>query len=245
MSNMHTLKALTADQIENEIYNSSLTPQPLPSIDLIVDKSKLYYRPITVADLPVDEPPEITQNDSDISESDNDQPLTPNESSSQPAAFKATDLDQTVIGGAVVDNVCLVVPDEHAASFADLPVIPITGSAGVQAQMLATVPQDKAEGRSNQLPVLLFPEEKSTAMAADAEKRPLTDTASLTAMIKSTPKIDQDADSVSGDKEIVKTELDGYVLSGDIKNFFGIKGLKARLYKFKGKWGNKKNTRRH
>lgn len=74
----------------------------------------------------------------------------------------------------------------------------------------------------------------TTAVAASVEKQPLADTVALTDMIKSTPKIDEDAGSVSGDKKIVKTELEGYVLSGDIKDLFGIKGLKAKLYKFKG-----------
>lgn len=233
---METLKALTADQIEKGINDSSVSPQPLPSIDLIVDESKLDYRPNFVADVPTDEAPEAIPDSS--SESDDDQPPTPNE---------ATDLDQTVIGGAVVENVCLVMPDEYAASFAGLPVIPIKGSAGVQAQMLASVPKDEAEGRSNQLPILLLPDERptTTAVAASIEKQPLADTVVLADMIKSTPKIDEDADSVSGDKEIVKTELEGYVLSGDIKNLFGIKGLKAKLYKFKGKWRNNKSSRRH
>lgn len=240
MSTTETLKALTADQIEKGINDSSLSPQPLPSIDLIVDESKLDYRPIIVDDVPIDEAPEAIPDDS-TSESDDDQPPTPNEATSQFADLKTTDLDQTVIGGAVVDNVCLVVPDEHAASFAGLPVIPIKGSAGVQAQMLASVPRDEAQGRSNQLPVLLLPDEKPTtgAVAAAVEKQPLTDIVALSNIIKSTPKIDEDADSVSGDKDIVKTELDDYVLSGDIKNLFGIKGLKARLYKFKGRWTEK------
>lgn len=235
MSTMETLKALTADQIQKGIDNSSILTQPLPSIDLIVDESKLDYRPNFVADVPTDEAPEAISDSS--SESDDDQPPTPNEATSQLADFKVTDLDQTVIGGAVVENVCLVVPDEHAASFAGLPVIPIKGSAGVQAQMLASVPKDKAEGRSNQLPVLLLPDEKptTTAVAAAVEKQPQADAVALADIIKNTPKIEEDADSVGGDKEIAKTELEGYVLSGDIKNFFGIKGLKAKLYKFKGK----------
>lgn len=250
MSNMQTLKALTADQIEKGINNSPLSTRSLESIDLIVDKSKLDYLPITLADVPADEPFLTTPDDSGDSESDDNQPLTPTEAPSHPADFKTTDLDQTVIGGAVVDSVSLVVPDEHAASFAGLPVIPITGSAGVQAQMLAAVPRDKAQGRSNQLPVLLLPDEKPTtttvaAAAAAAEKQLMANTDALAEMIKSTPKIDQDAGSASGDKEIVKTELGGYVLAGDIKNFFGIKGLKAKLYKFKGKWRNNWNIRRH
>lgn len=224
---METLKTLTADQIEKGINHSSVFSQPLPSIDLIVNESKLDYRPIVVADVPADEAPEAIFDGDDSSESDYDQPPTPDE---------ATNIDQTVIGGKVVDNVCLVVPDEHATSFAGLPVIPIKGSAGVQAQMLASVPKDEAEGPSNQLPVLLLPDEApmTTAVAASVEKQPLADTVALTDMIKSTPKIDEDAGSVSGDKKIVKTELEGYVLSGDIKDLFGIKGLKAKLYKFKG-----------
>lgn len=227
MSTMETLKTLTADQIEKGINHSSVSSQPLPSIDLIVNESKLDYRPIVVADVPADEAPEAIFDGDDSSESDYDQPPTPDE---------ATNIDQTVIGGKVVDNVCLVVPDEHATSFAGLPVIPIKGSAGVQAQMLASVPKDEAEGPSNQLPVLLLPDEApmTTAVAASVEKQPLADTVALTDMIKSTPKIDEDAGSVSGDKKIVKTELEGYVLSGDIKDLFGIKGLKAKLYKFKG-----------
>lgn len=186
--------------------------------------------------MPADEVPEAIFDSDDSSESDYDQPPTPNEAINQFADLKSTNVDQMVIGGKVVDSVCLVVPDEHAASFAGLPVIPIKGSAGVQAQMLASVPKDEAEGPSNQLPVLLLPDERptTTAVAASVEKQPPADTVALTDMIKSTPKIDEDAGSVSGDKEIVKTELEGYVLSGDIKDLFGIKGLKAKLYKFKG-----------
>lgn len=236
MSTMETLKALTADQIEKGINHSSVSPRSLQSVDLIVDGSKLDYRPTVVADVPVDEVPEAIFDSDDPSEGDDDQPPTPDEAINQFADLKSTNVDQMVIGGKVVDNVCLVVPDEHAASFAGLPVIPIKGSAGVQAQMLASVPKDEAEGPSNQLPVLLLPDERptTTAVAASVEKQPPADTVALTDMIKSTPKIDEDAGSVSGDKEIVKTELDGYVLSGDIKGLFGIKGLKAKLYKFKG-----------
>lgn len=249
MSIMETLKAFTADRIEKEINDSSISPQPLTSIDLIVDKSKLDFRPITIEDVPTDDLPEAIPDSGSSSESEDDQPPTPHEIStfSQFTATKSTELNQMVIGGAVVHNVCLVVPDEYAATFAGLPVIPIKGSPGVQAQMLASVPKDKVQGRTNQLPLLLLPDEKPTtgAVAASVERQPLTNTVTLANMIKSTPKIDEDADSASGDKDIVKTELDGYTLSGDINNFFGIKGLKAKLYKFKGKWRNSKSSRRH
>lgn len=47
-------------------------------------------------------------------------------------------------------------------------------------------------------------------------------------------KVKDGKDGKEGIGKVAKTELDSYVLSGDIKNFFGIKGLKAKLYKFKG-----------
>lgn len=244
MATSHSLKALTADQIEKGLKASSLSPQPIHSIGLIVDESSLDYRPIVVDDLLADEPLEASY--SGDSEND-DQPSTPDET---PSPFvdltglsssnekTRTSLNRTVVGGAVMENVCLLIPDEEATSFAGLPVIPIKGSPHVQSQILATVPEDKTQGKSNQFPVLLLPEEDKLSDAAASlvtKAQPLADARMLTSLIESTPKINQDAISADGVKAVVQTPLDNYALSGEIKNFFGIKGLKAKLYKYKGK----------
>ncbi|KNG89245.1 hypothetical protein ANOM_002147 [Aspergillus nomiae NRRL 13137] len=172
-------------------------------------------------------------------------------------------LGEIIVGGAVVKNVALVVPENREGGFGDLPVLPITAVGQETTELLAVVGRDPEEGGAMSIPVLLMPDEE------EDQEEPRRDSASdnisrlaaasvLANMGKTAAKrktqapvkegLKKEGDGTATEKEgekkekedkgekgkVAKTEMDRYVLSGDIENLFGIKGLKGKLYKYKG-----------
>lgn len=191
-----------------------------------------------------------------VGSDDEDQTSSPEtpESSNELVYFSndsALDDNSAVIGGAVVNNICLVVPNDEKKKFGDLPVVAFQGSATTKSQLLV-LPEHSKEGSKFQPPALIFPADENSGYDTEKEKQPSLSPTLLTQSIKSgtdaetKPKSGEGSevieieietkkdDKKKSDQKVAATDLDHYVLSGDIKNFFGIKGLKAKLYKFKG-----------
>ncbi|KAE8131103.1 hypothetical protein BDV38DRAFT_289020 [Aspergillus pseudotamarii] len=218
---------ITADHIDEEVKKAYTLP--ITSLDLIVDESTLNFRHELHQIPPISTPEADFSGDS---ESD-DPPTTLTESASPSPTFaalssrgKSESLTSTISGGAVVSNLSLVVPGKRGKRFADLPVVSIKGSNNVNAQLLATVP-GRRRRKQNQVPVLLLPEEGNHVLLDQAVNGDLPGGAMP--VWNSIKRTRPDAM-----QHIFKTNMDKYVLSGDIKNFFGIKGLHAKIYKFKG-----------
>ncbi|KAK2931735.1 Kelch-type beta propeller [Fusarium oxysporum f. sp. vasinfectum] len=190
---------LPGDAIEKELDRIEMPSHDVP-ISRIIGSTPLAFRPDV-------EIPELSEIDSETDE----QPGTPPDAGASFAGWNRTvESDSppvqrvTVIGGAVVRNLCLVIPDEDMNGFADLPVQPIRASKGQPAQLVAKILDDETE--KPPMPFLLLPDERrggSDIKSADS-----------TAMNLS--------------------KMDEFVLSGDIDDFWGIKGLTAKLYKYQG-----------
>lgn len=158
------------------------------------------------------------------------------------AKDSAPEANSAVIGGAVVNNICLVVPNEEMEKFGNLPVVAFQGDAATKSQLFV-VPQDSKEGRKFQPPALIFPADDDSGYDTERDRSslepaPITQSAETGVKkgeAEDTSKVEaKKEDKEKGDKKPEATDLEHYVLSGDIKNFFGITGLKAKLYKFKG-----------
>ncbi|KAE8421243.1 hypothetical protein BDV36DRAFT_305117 [Aspergillus pseudocaelatus] len=178
-------------------------------------------------------------------------------------------LGEITVGGAVVENVSLVVPKDRNGGFGDLPVLPITAVGQEKTELVAIVGNDTEAGAATSIPILLMPDEEAyeeeSPRVSGGDSMSRLATASVLANLgtsdtkqKAKPQAEQDpkkeaGDGTATDKEVTKdkrkkeeegkdekdkvakTKLDNYVVSGDIKNLFGIKGLRGKLYKFKGK----------
>lgn len=209
----------TADQIEKAVAKAYLTA-PITSLDQIVDESTLTFRN-EIYEVPPAGTPGGDHN---------------SDSTKPPGLLSGgNELKKTVIGGAVVRNVALVVPGRDAGSFADLPVVPIKGSNNVNAQLLAAALDDRSPGKPNQIPILLLPDEGNLVpVAQPLGSDPPADAGLLSNLITTTADIDKGG-SPDEEKKILQQKVGSFVLSGDIDNFFGIKGLTAKLYKFQSK----------
>ncbi|KAF5592299.1 uncharacterized protein FSUBG_10192 [Fusarium subglutinans] len=224
----------------------------MPSLDVpisrIIGSTPLAFRPDV-------EVPELSEIDSETDE----QPGTPPDAgagasfvgwnrtikSGSPPLHRAT-----VIGGAVVRNLCLVIPDENMNGFADLPVQPIRASKGQPAQLVAKILDDEDE--KPPMPFLILPDERrggSDIQSADssAMNRFATWSSSFSPgkpasgpiyWALSTLKVagaPEEKKGEEGEKEkLGRSKMEEFVLSGDIDDFWGIKGLTAKLYKYKG-----------
>lgn len=238
---------LPGDAIEKE-----MDPIEMPSLDVpisrIIGSTPLAFRPDV-------EIPELSEIDSETDE----QPGTPPDAGASFAGWNRTVKSDsppvqrvTVIGGAVVRNLCLVIPDEDINGFADLPVQPIRASKGQPAQLVAKILDDETE--KPPMPFLILPDERrggSDIKSADSTAMNLYETWSfslyspgkstsgpipwaLTAL-KAGGALEEKKDEESEKEKLGRSKMDGFVLSGDIDDFWGIKGLTAKLYKYKGK----------
>ncbi|WKT51754.1 hypothetical protein QSH57_002268 [Fusarium oxysporum f. sp. vasinfectum] len=198
----------------------------MPSLDVpisrIIGSTPLAFRPDV-------EIPELSEIDSETDE----QPGTPPDAGASFAGWNRTVKSDsppvqrvTVIGGAVVRNLCLAIPDEDMNGFADLPVQPIRASKGQPAQRVAKILDDETE--KPPMPFLIIPDEHrggSDIKSADSTAMNLYETWSSSLYSPGKP--------TSGPIPWALT-MDEFVLSGDINDFWGIKGLTAKLYKYKG-----------
>ncbi|KIL93781.1 hypothetical protein FAVG1_02342 [Fusarium avenaceum] len=239
---------LPGDAIEDRLESLDLPTLDVP-LDQILGSTRLSFRDDV-------ELPELSDNDSDSDE----QPDSP---PSFPTSFftysKGNHRDErvTVIGGAIVRNVCIVVPGEDGKGFADLPVQPIQASHGKSAQLVATILEDKKQ--KPPMPFLILPQEHDSHLDNTGSDSTFTTWSlpsktslsnkllnefsgvtpwTLSAMkkggsdvAKAITKVDEEANNA----KLGKSELKSYVLSGDIDNFWGIKGLTVKLYKQNGK----------
>ncbi|OJJ80050.1 uncharacterized protein ASPGLDRAFT_29331 [Aspergillus glaucus CBS 516.65] len=124
--------------------------------------------------------------------------------------------ESLIVGGAPVRNVSLVVGDQNGL-YDDLKVmpIPVAGSAKTGGSLLVA-PVRKEEGQ----PMLFLPAEsdKEVSFPKDTTAVPLSE-------------LTKELDTSKG--KVGAAAVDSYVLSGDLENFFGIKGLTGKLYSFK------------
>ncbi|RKK08683.1 hypothetical protein BFJ63_vAg11083 [Fusarium oxysporum f. sp. narcissi] len=237
---------LPGDAIEKELDRIEMPSLDVP-ISRIIGSTPLAFRPDV-------EIPELSEIDSETDE----QPGTPPDAGASFAGWNRTVKSDsppvqrvTVIGGAVVRNLCLVIPDEDINGFADLPVQPIRASKGQPAQLVAKILDDETE--KPPMPFLILPDERrggSDIKSADSTAMNLYETWSsslyspgkstsgpipwaLTAL-KAGGALEEKKDEESEKEKLGRSKMDEFVLSGDIDDFWGIKGLTAKLYKYKG-----------
>ncbi|RKK96661.1 hypothetical protein BFJ68_g14312 [Fusarium oxysporum] len=236
---------LPGDAIEKELDRIEMPSLDVP-ISRIIGSTPLAFRPDV-------EIPELSEIDSETDE----QPGTPPDAGASFAGWNRTVKSDsppvqrvTVIGGAVVRNLCLVIPDEDINGFADLPVQPIRASKGQPAQLVAKILDDETE--KPPMPFLILPDERrggSDIKSADSTAMNLYETWSsslyspgkstsgpipwaLTAL-KAGGALEEKKDEESEKEKLERSKMDEFVLSGDIDDFWGIKGLTAKLYKYK------------
>ncbi|KAF5230728.1 hypothetical protein FANTH_13720 [Fusarium anthophilum] len=222
----------------------------MPSLDVpisrIIGSTPLAFRPDV-------EVPELSEIDSETDE----QPGTPPDAGASFTAWNRTIKSgspplqrATVIGGAVVRNLCLVIPDENMNGFADLPVQPIRASNRQPAQLVAKILDDESE--KPPMPFLILPDERrggSDIQSADsfAINRLATWSSSFSpgkptsgpiswalSTLKAGGESEEKKDEGGEKEKLGRSKMDEFVLSGDIEDFWGIKGLTAKLYKYKG-----------
>ncbi|KAJ4037843.1 hypothetical protein NW758_009422 [Fusarium oxysporum] len=237
---------LSGDAIEKEMDRIEMPSLDVP-ISRIIGSTPLAFRPDV-------EIPELSEIDSETDE----QPGTPPDAGASFAGWNRTVKSDsppvqrvTVIGGAVVRNLCLAIPDEDMNGFADLPVQPIRASKGQPAQRVAKILDDETE--KPPMPFLIIPDEHrggSDIKSADSTAMNLYETWSsslyspgkptsgpipwaLTAL-KAGGALEEKKDEESEKEKLGRSKMDEFVLSGDINDFWGIKGLTAKLYKYKG-----------
>jgi hypothetical protein len=242
---------LPGDAIEKELDRIEMPSLDVP-ISRITGSTPLAFRPDV-------ELPELSEIDSETDE----QPGTPPDAGASFAGWNKTIKSDspplqraTVIGGAVVRNLCLVIPDENMNGLADLPVQPIRASKGQPAQLIAKILDDETE--EPPMPLLILPDERQggsdiKGVESAATNLPTAWSSSLSSFQKSTSGpipwtlsafkaggseptgLEEKKDEENNKEKLGRSKMDEFVLSGDIDDFWGIKGLTAKLYKYKGK----------
>ncbi|KAJ5863985.1 uncharacterized protein N7529_005901 [Penicillium soppii] len=136
-------------------------------------------------------------------------------------ATTTTDLEgpeQLIVGGGAVTNVSLVMGSQDGLYFSDLKVMPVPVEGATSSGGSLLVAPVAEQGRAQ--PMFLLP----------------TDGDSDISFTKHNPSVsftDLSKELKESEGEIGVAAIDSYVLSGDIKNFFGIQGLTGKLYAFK------------
>lgn len=139
-----------------------------------------------------------------------------------------------VIGGAIVRHVSLVVSEKPGddTRFGSLPVLPLQIPEGQKSKLFSKDP----DGDSAQPPILLFPE--PYIAPPGFENFDLFEEGNRDAIM---PRASMDTRTSRSDIEdkmakagMKMTNLELYTVSGDIVDFWGVKGLTAKLYKYKG-----------
>ncbi|KAF5567423.1 hypothetical protein FNAPI_666, partial [Fusarium napiforme] len=239
--------------LPEDTMGRELDRNDMPSFDVpisrIIGSTPLALRPDV-------EIPELCEIDSETDEG----PETPPDTSSSYVGWNRTIKPDTpaplqratLIGGAVVHNLCLVIPDDDINGFADLPVQPIRASKGQSAQSVAKILDDETE--KPPMPFLILPDERRggpdiKSAESAAMKLPATWSSLFNSPDKSgsVPLVwalttlkaggapPEDKKGEESEKEKLGTsEVEEFVMSGDIDDFWGIKGLTTKLYKYKG-----------
>lgn len=235
---------------EQELGETELVPLQ-EFYSSIVESGQIKFRRNLKTQIRPYQVPEL-EFDSGESESD-EEPSTPHDPMNR-AAWLFADFGQkpkrqAVLGGATVTNVALVIPDNSGERFGKLPVIPVKGTGQISSQLIAAVPNEKTKEnfRSGALPLLILGDEEAPASVSgkltDASRIAtssalLADSKRLVAKGETQQDLKDEVEPGKGtDTKPNKTaagDIESFVLSGDIANLFGIKGLKGKLYKFKG-----------
>ncbi|KAF5723494.1 hypothetical protein FMUND_1818 [Fusarium mundagurra] len=232
---------LPGDAIGRDLDRIDIRSLDVP-ISRIIGSTPLSFRPDV-------EIPELSEIDSETDEG----PKTPPDAGTSYASWNRTIKSDTppplqratIIGGAVVHNLCLVIPDDDINGFADLPVQPIRASKGQSAQLVAKILDDETE--TPPMPFLILPDERlggpdiksaeSTAMDMrfySPGKSSSQHIAWALNTLKAGGAPEEKKDDESGKEKLGRSKMEEFVLSGDINDFWGIKGLTAKLYKYKG-----------
>ncbi|KAI9370273.1 hypothetical protein BJX61DRAFT_535780 [Aspergillus egyptiacus] len=138
----------------------------------------------------------------------------------QAAAAPELAAGQLIIGGAPVHNASLVTADQDD-NFRDLAVIPVpvVGASGRGGSLLvAPVGQQSKQFATH--PMLFLSAESDAHISFPEGSQPVP-----------VSKVEQGLQESKGN--VGTAPLDVYVLSGEIKNFFGIKGVTGKLYTYK------------
>ncbi|KAF4993560.1 hypothetical protein FGRMN_6419 [Fusarium graminum] len=226
--------ALPGDVVEKRLEGLDLPSLNNIPLDQIFGSANLSSR----RDV---ELPELSDYDSDLDE----QPeiysgVTSKYSfwSAKPPSSSRQDERSAFIGGALVRNICLVVPDQNGKGFTDLPVQPVRASHGQPAQLLAKISKNKDEKFVP--PILVLPDEREPVQGSYGfnsslglwSSKPSSSSSTMTKKDASDlTKITKGIDDMAKKEELGKTEMKNFVLSGDIDNFWGRKGLTVKLYK--------------
>lgn len=253
---------LTSGSLElpkNEIEQNleGIEFEPLNNyFESIIQNAQVKFRDNIEAEAPK-EAPGLVYGDSESDE----EPSTPQEwraSTLVSSSARPVSLNETIIGGAVVKNLALVIPDGTARRFGDLPVLPIIAVGQDKTELVTVISKDTEEGGVANIPFLIMPDEEghkkeptsndvrdnisrlaASSVLSDVGKISGKKTAKAPVKKKVKEASDGTTTGKKGEKDredrVAKTQLENYVLSGDIENFFGIKGLTAKLYKFKGR----------
>ena len=128
-----------------------------------------------------------------------------------------------VIGGAIVRNISLLVGEEKEGKvrFGDLPVLPLQVPEGEKAKLFSS---------EETVPILILPEEYTAPPGFEHVEGLSTRKPGKNGSI-SDSEVGEGVDEIG----MRMTDLNMYTVSGDIVDFWGIKGLTAKLYKYKGK----------
>lgn len=233
---------LLGDTLEERLEDFSLCSLDVP-MGNIVGSADLTFRQNVEA-------PGLSDTDTDS----DSQPHTPPEIGPEAWTYskilKSVDVPDerdVVIGGATVRNLCLVIPDQEMQGFADLPVQPLMASKGQPASLIAMKLDDQDE--KPRIPLIVLPNEPgdiSGSPAIPMARSPKEGIERITEMIELPPsmsktgtsdvvKLDDSSSDKSPADQVGKADMNEFVLSGDIDNFWGIKGLTVKLYKYKGK----------
>lgn len=127
--------------------------------------------------------------------------------------------EQLIVGGAEVQNVSLVMVDEHD-TYHDFKVMPIPVSgakSGAGSLLVAPVGESKQIAAQ---PMLLLPAQADSDLSFSDDSKML-------------PLGELEKAMKESKGEVGVAAVDSYVLSGDIENFFGVKGVTGKLYCFK------------
>jgi hypothetical protein len=216
----------------------------------IVERTQIEFRSDIEAEILSDQVPDL---DSGESESD-EEPSTPRDHMGLAgwkfASVGHSNKSQTVIGGATVTNLALVVPDKSGENFGDLPVFPITGTGQISSQLVAAVSNEETKEQPRNLPLLILGDEEAPPAGVSGKLTDPSRIATISALSLESKKLAAKKENQKDSKDepkpgkgtdtkpnkVATADLDSFVLSGDIPNLFGIKGLKGKLYKFKGEY---------
>lgn len=167
----------------------------------------------TINDLPTRETVEAMRRDGTPKQKASTTPSGPPVQSMEAAGIKiGADPDVLMVGGALVKNVSFLVMPKQGVVM-DVPIRPLPAAVEPTKGALLMAPLN------TESPVLLFPSNPASNLTFVEHAVPVQP-----ALLANVP--------VETHSTIVAAPVDNYVLSGDLEDFWGIKGLTAELYTY-------------